>query len=358
MSEGVGSVGLPPRTLFAGSIAIGLLVSLAFVFDLGGLLTLLTGADPVVFALGLVSIVVAVVCWGEAQRRLLIAAGASLSTRNAFLGFGTGMFAKQVLPGGHAIGPGLVAYTFRSVTRRSYSETLAAVTLAELLNVVVSGAFATVGLLLLLNGESSPTLVAARRALTFAGIAFVLLVAVAWFRRNTVTMGIHAIAWLVRGSAGRVSRRVRDAVAPERVAGGIVQFYAVFDTVARQRRQVALAFCFTLVGWLGFVAPLYTSFQALEVSLPLGVVLFAVPAAGLANVVPLPGGLGGVELALGGTIVALLGVDVTTAAAGVLLYRLCAFWFLATIGGLCAATLRIGVDDLAESVSEANARPE
>ncbi|MEF8818818.1 MAG: flippase-like domain-containing protein [Haloferacaceae archaeon] len=125
-----------------------------------------------------------------------------------------------------------------------------------------------------------------------------------------------------------------------------------FGTVADQRRAAAAAFGFTLVGWLAFVVPLYTSFRALGVSLPLGVVLLAVPAAGLANAVPLPGGLGGAELALGGTLVALAGLDIPTAAAGVLLYRLCAFWFLAALGGGCAAALRVRVGDLAAGVDD------
>lgn len=303
MSHGFGRIGLPPRTLIVGAIAILLLVGLGFVFDLDGLLSQLAGADPAVFALGLPSIVLAVVCWGEAQRRLLTTAGASLSTRQGFLGYGTGMFAKQVIPGGHTLGPGLVAYTFRSITRRSYSETLAAVTLAELLNFLVSGLLATAGLALLLNGETSPTLVAARTGLLAIGGLFVLVLAIAWFRRATITMAIHGIAWLLRGTLGRVSRRVRDALAPEAIADGIVQFYGVFGTVVRQPRQIALAFGFTLVGWLAFVAPLYTAFRSLGVSLPLGVVLFVVPAAGIVNFVPVPGGLGGAELALGGAVV-------------------------------------------------------
>lgn len=190
MSDGVGRVGLPRRALLTGTVVVGLIVAAGFVLGLDPLLAMLADADPATFAFGLVGIVAAVACWGEAQRRLLVAAGASLSTPQGFLGYGAGMFAKQVLPAGHALGSGLVAYVFRSVTRRSY-------------------------------GETSATLSAARTALLVVGGGLGLLVSVAWYRRETVTASVHGVAWLVRGTVGRVSGRIRDAVSAPAVAGTI-----------------------------------------------------------------------------------------------------------------------------------------
>lgn len=288
--------------------------------------------------------------------------------RQGVLGYGAGTFAKQVLPAGHALGPGLVAYVFRSLTRRGYSETFAAVTLAELFNLAASGLLATAGLLLLLDGEPSPVLATARTALLVVAGSLGVIVGVTWYRRQTLTAAVHGAAWLVRGTVGRASQRVRDAVSPPAVEGMLREFYATFGAVADQRRAAGVAFGFTLVGWLAFVAPLYTSFRALSISLPLEVVLLVVPAAGLANAIPLPRGLGGAELALGGALVVLAGLDVPAAAAGVLLYRrgrpsasgrvpevlprLCAFWVLAALGGVCAAALRVRVGDLAAGADD------
>lgn len=357
MSRRSGRPRLPRRVLLTGAVALCLLAGGAVLLGPEAVLARLDGADPAPFALGLAGVVVALACWAEAQRRLLVAAGADLSPRQGVLGYGAGTFAKQVLPAGHALGPGLVAYAFRSLTRRSYSETFAAVTLAELFNLVASGLLATAGLLLLLDGEPSPALASARTALLVVGGGLGVLVGVTWYRRQTLAAAVHGAAWLVRGTVGRASRRVREAVSPPVVEGTIRGFYATFGAVADRRRQAVVAFAFTLVGWLAFVAPLYTSFRALGVSLPLGVVLLVVPAAGLANAVPLPGGLGGAELAIGGALVVLAGLDAPTAAAGVLLYRLCAFWFLAALGGVCAATLRVRVGDLAAGVDERRDAP-
>jgi hypothetical protein len=87
------------------------------------------------------------------------------------------------------------------------------------------------------------------------------------------------------------------------------------------------------------------------------------------NVIPLPGGLGGFELALITVVVVLTGLDVPTGTAGVLLYRLVviivadyrvdrtlscdrsrklkvitisAYWFLLLIGGLATSYLSPG----------------
>jgi hypothetical protein len=353
MSRRPGRPRLPRRALLTGGLAVCLLGGGAVLLGPGAVLARFAGTDLATFALGPVCVVVAVACWAESQRRLLVAAGAELSPRQGVLGYGAGTFAKQVLPAGHALGPGLVAYAFRSLTGRSYTETFAAVTLAELCNLVASGLLAAAGLLLLVDGEPSPALATARSALLVVGGSVGVLVGVTWYRRQTLAAAVHGAAWLVRGTVGRASRRVRETVAPPVVEGTIRGFYATFGAVADQRRAAAVAFGFTLLGWLAFVAPLYTSFRAIGVTLPLGVVLLVVPAAGLANAVPLPGGLGGAELAVGGTLVVLAGLDVTTAAAGVLLYRLCAFWFLAALGGLCAATLRVRVGDLAAGADDA-----
>lgn len=353
MTVSFGHVSLPGRTLLTVGAAVVVLGVAGVVLGPADVAGAVAGADPLAFAVGLAGVVVAVACWGEAQRRLLVVAGASLSTRQGFLGYGAGTFAKQVLPGGHAVGPGLVAYAFRSVTRRPYGETFAAVAVAEVFNLAASGLLATAGLVLVLDGAPSPSpaLSAARTALLVTGGGLGLVVGLTWYRRTTLSTVVHGAAWLVRKTAGRASRRVRDAVSPPAVAGAVSRVYETFEAVADQRRQAVAAFALTLAGWLAFVVPLYTSFHALDVALPLGVVLLVVPAAGLANVVPLPGGLGGAELALGGALVVLGGVDTTTAAAGVLLYRCCAFWFLVALGGVCAAVLRVRVADLAADVT-------
>jgi uncharacterized membrane protein YbhN (UPF0104 family) len=87
--------------------------------------------------------------------------------------------------------------------------------------------------------------------------------------------------------------------------------------------------------WWGFdVAVLWASFHAFGAPPPLGVILMAYFVGTLANTLPLPGGIGGVEGGMIGAFVA-FGVHPAPAIAAVLAYRLYAFW-LPTIPGAIA----------------------
>jgi uncharacterized protein (TIRG00374 family) len=87
------------------------------------------------------------------------------------------------------------------------------------------------------------------------------------------------------------------------------------------------------------VLPLYTSGLALGVDIPLALVVLLVLLGHLVAALPLPGGLGGVEIVLAGLLTALVGVEAAVAAGVVLLYRLASYWFLILVG-VAAAVYR------------------
>jgi uncharacterized membrane protein YbhN (UPF0104 family) len=87
--------------------------------------------------------------------------------------------------------------------------------------------------------------------------------------------------------------------------------------------------------WWGFdIAVLWASFHAFGIAPPVAVIVMGYFVGTLANTLPLPGGVGGVD---GGMIGAFLafGVDPATAVLAVLSYRAIAFW-LPTLPGLVA----------------------
>jgi uncharacterized membrane protein YbhN (UPF0104 family) len=92
---------------------------------------------------------------------------------------------------------------------------------------------------------------------------------------------------------------------------------------------------FGAIAYWGFdIATLWTCFHAFGQPPPVAVIVVAYLVGALANALPLPGGLGGVE---GGTIGALLafGTPASLAILAVLAYRLISFW-LPTIPGAAA----------------------
>lgn len=322
-----------------GFLVVGLLLALA---DWRTVLAELAGADRRVYALGVCLVVGAILAWSEALRRLLSGDGpgpGDVRYRIAFLG---GEFAKQALPLGHTAGPALMAYAVSRERERPYEETFAATTVTEFVNVGASILLATAGMAVLLSRRpGDPLLAALAGGLALAGAVLVSVGLLVVYRREALRRLVRALAAFAALTVGRVSTAAGEAVAPDRVDARFDAFYAAFDDVATDRRRLAAAGVFALVGWGCFVLPLATSFAALGYRLPIPLVLFAVPVVSLVNVVPLPGGLGGFELALITVVASLGGTDLAVGAAGVLLYRTATFGFVILAGGLAVAYLSL-----------------
>jgi uncharacterized protein (TIRG00374 family) len=89
------------------------------------------------------------------------------------------------------------------------------------------------------------------------------------------------------------------------------------------------------VGWWAFnIAVLYAAFRAFGSPPPLAVLIQAYFVGMLANLLPLPGGIGGVDGGMIGALVA-FGVSGSLALVAVLVYRFFAFW-LPTLPGTIA----------------------
>jgi uncharacterized protein (TIRG00374 family) len=128
-----------------------------------------------------------------------------------------------------------------------------------------------------------------------------------------------------QGRLGRFAQRI--AAAPASVASGVRTAMRLI-----REREVGLL---GGVMWWGFdVATLWAAFHAFGEAPPWAVIVMAYFVGMIANTLPIPGGIGGVE---GGMIGALVAFDVNTglAVVSVLVYRAFAFW-LPTIPGTVA----------------------
>lgn len=119
----------------------------------------------------------------------------------------------------------------------------------------------------------------------------------------------------------------RLAAVPASLSGGI-------HFALHKLRHPDLAMIGT-VSWWGFnIAVLYAAFRAFGEAPPVAVLVQAYFVGLLANLLPLPGGIGGVEGGMTGAFVA-FGVSGSLALIAVLVYRLLSFW-LPTIPGVVA----------------------
>jgi uncharacterized protein (TIRG00374 family) len=96
--------------------------------------------------------------------------------------------------------------------------------------------------------------------------------------------------------------------------------------------------------WLFDNAVLWAAFKAIGVSPPLTVILMGYLIGQLGGALPLPGGIGGIDGGLLGTLI-VFGTPAAATAAAVLIYRLILFWLPLLIGGVAFVSLRRGLND-------------
>jgi hypothetical protein len=278
-------------------------------------------------AAGCLSTLVGLLFWGKAWQVVLAVVGVDVGYRRLSVTYLAATFANYVTPLGQAGGEPFIAYVLARDTEASYEDSLASVVTADLLNLLPFFSFAAIGMSVLLLRAELPAVV---RPLVFGllGLAIgVPAVAVAgWTFRRPIQRG------LVRLSAPVVSRTDRFSLAG--VRRRIDDLYAAFERIAADRRALVYALSFSYLGWVFFALPLYFAGRTLGLPIDLLVVLFVVPASTLAGITPSPGGLGGVELALVGLLLALVPALSWPEAYGVsLVYRIASYWFALAVGG-------------------------
>ncbi len=137
----------------------------------------------------------------------------------------------------------------------------------------------------------------------------------------------------VRASERKPARWLwRLAAVPASASGGIR-----FAWQKLARPEVAML---GTLGWWGFnIAVLYAAFRVFGEAPPVAVLIQAYFVGLLANLLPLPGGIGGVDGGMIGALVA-FGVSVGLAVPAVLVYRLFAFWLPTLPGAVAYVQLR------------------
>ena len=150
------------------------------------------------------------------------------------------------------------------------------------------------------------------------------------------TLGVHRLARVAEARVRRQGERskwVRIAPALSALSGGI-------EEALHQLRQGDPLLLVGLVGYLVFdQLAFWASFRAVGASPDLAVIWMAYLIGQLGNWIPIPGGIGGVELGLVGALV-LYGLPAVTATAAVLLYRVIELWIPAVFGIAAFAQLR------------------
>jgi uncharacterized protein (TIRG00374 family) len=145
---------------------------------------------------------------------------------------------------------------------------------------------------------------------------------------------------------GRYARRLearleqRSTHSRERLASILRALADGIDEAVRLLRHGDPMLLLGLIGYMLFdIFALWASFRALGSAPELGIVWIAYLIGQLGNLIPIPGGIGGVELGLIGMLTA-YGLPALTSTAAVLLYRALELWIPAAFGLVAFVQLR------------------
>ncbi|WP_239524433.1 lysylphosphatidylglycerol synthase transmembrane domain-containing protein [Halogeometricum borinquense] len=332
---------LRPAVRAVVGIALAIVVLVIFISLTGGreVVVAVARADLRLVAVGCIAGVAAISSWGESLRQALSTAK-PVGGLHYRLAYRSGDFARQVLPMGHLSGSAIASYAVSRPFGLQYEEALAAVTVADLLNLLSAVTISTLGLLFLLLdsdiGDVRTFVAGLLGALTVASAIFVLVTR----RRDLLERAVVAVVAVGHRLAARLGISTAERLLrPDSVEQRIESYFRTLDTVAENRKRVALAGVFAALGWVAFGTALAVAAIALDVEIPLAAALFVAPASGLVGWSPLPGGSGGVEVAVTAGLVATAGVPVSTAAAVALLYRVCGYWIVVAVDAAATGLL-------------------
>jgi uncharacterized membrane protein YbhN (UPF0104 family) len=119
----------------------------------------------------------------------------------------------------------------------------------------------------------------------------------------------------------------------------IDEFFAALGDLAADRTRFVSVLLTAHATWVCWVLPLYASLLAVDVVVSPAVAMVAVTVSGFARAVPLPAGIGPVDAALGGLLVALTPHSLTELGSALVLNRGGLLLVQASVGGLALWSL-------------------
>jgi uncharacterized protein (TIRG00374 family) len=323
------------RLLFALALVLVVVAAVVLLPGLGELRTRLAGASPGWLLVGVALKILSGLGYVAVFRMIFCR---RMSWRVSYEVGMSELGANALFPTGGAGGLALGAWALKRggmrgdhIARRTVAFFLLT-SVPNVLGVIVIGLGLATGVF---AGEGNLLLTALPAAIAAGGIVLVLLA------------GRIAKRW-----GGRLAERKR---APSRRESALIKGLTavgdgVEDALALLREGNVLLIC-GLIAYLAFdVMVLYATFRSLGSAPPLAILWMAYLIGELGGLIPVPGGIGGVDAGLVGTL-ALYNVSLASATGAVLAYRAIALWIPALIGGAAFLALRRTLRDEAQQVA-------
>lgn len=332
---------LPLRSVAVGfGAAVAMLLGVLALVGVDDVLAAARDVDPGAVVVLLAVTALWVVAWGYSLSIVLTILGIDHTLPEALLLFGNVVFANSVAPSTYLGGEPLAALLVSRRLDADYETSLAIVAGVDLLNYAPMPPLAAVGLAYFATTAVLGRTVELALLAVLAGvIVLVAGAAVAWHRRQDVA-GI--VAPVLEWFSHALSRAVPGVRPASRISIGrrIDVLFDRLEQLSTDRPRLRHALAFSIAGWLLLSTALWTSLYAIGHPVEPEIALFVVPLAAITNVLPLPGGVGGVDAVLILLLVGTAGVPTAAAAAAALIHRGATFWLPLLFGGGAVAAIQ------------------
>lgn len=254
----------------------------------------------------------------------------------------TGYFANGVTPLGQLGGEPFISYVLTKKYSINYEKKFGAIFSADMIISLPFFSMSVVGLVYFL------TLYPSKPILSLLS-AFILLPTIFVF-------GFFTATWHLKGFVKKLAVLLRKVILsvvnfvtlnwdqlkiegkgdmPEKVE----RFYGAVEFAFSNKRTVSEAVFISHLAKFMEVVSVFAFLISVGIKPAFLTVLFIVPMSGLGFYLPLPGGLGLIQMVMTLLLVFIANIPLSTASAGVLMYRLATYGFIMLVGGLCAIKL-------------------
>jgi uncharacterized protein (TIRG00374 family) len=336
MPEGLSRHKLRSRLLFALGLVLAVIAAVTLLPGLGGLRTRLSHARPEWLVVGVVLKLLSGLGYVAVFRMVFCR---RMSWRVSYQIGTSELGANALFPTGGAGGLALGAWALRrggmmgsEIARRTVAFFLLT-SVPNVLGVIIIGLGLATGVF---EGVSNPLLTVLPATVAALAIVGTLLAG---------RIAQRSRARLEKEGRHELSRRTRALWASLRAVGEGV------SEAVQLLREGNVVLLLGLVAYLAFdVMILWAAFHALGTSPPLANLWMGYLIGELGGLIPVPGGIGGVDAGLLGTL-ALYSVPLTSAAGAVLIYRAIALWVPAVVGAGAFVFLRRTLRREADSIA-------
>lgn len=249
--------------------------------------------------------------------------GYMLSYSKFLITHAIGNFLKRTNPLGEFGGEFLMAYAYSKELKIPYSNSLGIIFSSGTINSLPSYAMAILGFIYFID-KSTLKLTKYFLSPFIIILIFLIVLYFVYFERNFLERITLKIINLLNLKS-KFQKRLRVS---------INNFYSGIDNSLKFDRTLAKILILSILASLGEILILYFIFQIFNMSLNFIILLLVVPLSFLVIHLPLPGGLGGVELTMSFLLNLLGGIPLKEAASIVLLFRLISFWIPVFLGAI------------------------